>query len=196
MKKSSRSPLTFCTSNRNKFEEAKDLLSTYNIDLIHHKVSLPEIQADQVASIALFSARNALRDYPHPLIVEDTGLYIEELKGFPGPYAAYVENTIGNSGIIKIMKNIVNRKAEFRTAVAFIQPDHAGHVVEGRVSGRITESIRHGTRNSGWGYDPIFVPDGAEETYAEMGQKQKNLCSHRHHAFTLFAEWYINNVIK
>jgi XTP/dITP diphosphohydrolase len=184
------SPITFCTSNINKFREAKSFLVKYDISLIHRQVSLPEIQNDHISSIAMFSAKTAIKEYPHPLIVEDTGFFIYELKGFPGPYAAFIENTIGNSGVLKLMKGLTDRSADFRTAIAFIQPGFHGHVVESQVLGEITEKIRHGGSGSGWGYDPIFIPQDYTQTYAEMGREQKNRCSHRSLALQLFANWY------
>ena len=194
--KTSHLPLTFCTSNVNKFQEAQDLLAKYNISLVHKEISLPEIQDNAISNIALFSARIALQTHPHPLIVEDTGFFIHELNDFPGPYAAFIEKTIGNPGIHRLMTNVTQRSAEFRTAIAFIQPGFLGHVVEGKVNGKISDTIRHGTFGEGWGYDPIFIPDGYNQTYAEMGRAQKNCCSHRYNAFKLFANWYQTQFLK
>lgn len=184
------SSLVFCTSNTNKFHEAKTLLAPFDIPLIHKKISLPEIQDNDIGSIALFSAQKALEIHPHALIVEDTGFYIHTLNGFPGPYAAFIENTIGNEGVLRLLAGITERSAEFRTAIAFIQPGHPGHVVESKVIGTISDSIRYGSKGEGWGYDPIFIPSGYQLTYAEMGREQKNTCSHRALAFNMFAEWY------
>ncbi|MCK5344117.1 MAG: non-canonical purine NTP pyrophosphatase, partial [Candidatus Heimdallarchaeota archaeon] len=127
---------------------------------------------------------------------EDTGFFIHELKNFPGPYAAFIEKTIGNPGIHRLMAKVAQRSAEFRTAIAFIQPGFPGHVVEAKVTGKITETIRQGTSGEGWGYDPIFIPDNHNQTYAEMGREQKNRCSHRYNAFKLFANWYKIQFLK
>jgi XTP/dITP diphosphohydrolase len=183
-------PILFCTRNQNKFREAQKILSNKGISLLHEQVSLSEPQCDQVTEVARFSAVEAYRRFQRPLIVEDTGLYIQALKGFPGAYAAYVEETIGNPGIIRLLKNSNNRSAFFQTAIAYIHTENMIHVIDAKVPGTITLTIRQNPETPGWGYDPIFIPDGYTQTFAEMGPTQKNRCSHRHKAFKLFSQWY------
>ena len=119
--------------------------------------------------------------------MDDTGLFIEALAGFPGPYAAYVQDTIGNEGILRAMSSIENRRAYFATAVAYA--DEEGITVfEGRVDGEITQSPR-GT--DGFGYDPVFSV--GEKTLAEMTLSEKNQVSHRARALEEFRKWYVSN---
>ena len=133
--------------------------------------------------------RRAARATGLPLIVEDTGLFIDALTGFPGPYAAYVLNTIGNAGILQLLDGFTSRTAEFRSTVAFCEPH--GHPVSfnGIVEGRIA---LQGRGRHGFGFDPIFEPMGSDgRTLAEMEMAEKNQVSHRGRAVRAFAEWYV-----
>jgi XTP/dITP diphosphohydrolase len=123
-----------------------------------------------------------------PVFVEDAGLFVEALNGFPGPYSKYVYNTVGVKGILKLMKNVENRKAYFMSVVAFGSPDEQPTCFIGKVNG--TLSLQEmGT--SGFGYDPIFVPSkGDGRTFAKMTTTEKNGYSHRTEALRKFALWY------
>jgi XTP/dITP diphosphohydrolase len=123
--------------------------------------------------------------------VEDAGLFIEALKGFPGPYAAYAYQTIGNNGLLKLLENVENRKAVFRSAIAYCDSEAEAPVVfEGEAEGEITVDERIGSGKSGFGFDPIFRPSGSEKAFAEMTLEEKNGFSHRAKAVLKFAEWY------
>ncbi|MHA2407741.1 MAG: non-canonical purine NTP pyrophosphatase, partial [Candidatus Ranarchaeia archaeon] len=121
-----------------------------------------------------------------PIFVEDAGLFIDSLNGFPGPYSSYVLKTLGLNGILALMKNIEERRAEFRAVVAFIHPaDREVEIFNGITKGRISGTIR----GEQWGYDPIFIPHGQTKTYAEMESSTKNKLSHRFQALNKFAKW-------
>jgi XTP/dITP diphosphohydrolase len=124
--------------------------------------------------------------------VEDAGLFIDALDGFPGPYAAYVYKTIHNSGILKLMKNLPDRKAKFQSVIAYCDEQTVCDPTcfEGEVKGEITPIERKEQGKSGFGFDPIFQPDGSKKTFAEMTIDEKNGCSHRAKAIRRFAEWY------
>jgi XTP/dITP diphosphohydrolase len=118
-----------------------------------------------------------------PVIVEDDGLFIDALKGFPGQYSSYAFKTIGNDGILKLLVGSADRVASFRSLIAF----HDGRrlsISEGRVDGQISDKITEG----GWGYDPIFVPAGTRLTFAQLKEK-KNEYSHRKKSLDNFARW-------
>ena len=178
----------FVTSNLNKFQEARRTLSEYKIATAKLKVDAIEIQDDSTESIAKYSAQDAVKNCGLPLFVEDAGLFIDALKGFPGTYSKYVYNTIGLKGILKIMKNVENRNAYFLSVVAFATPEEQPICFIGKVEGTISLQER-GTR--GFGYDPIFTPlEGDNRTFAEMATEEKNVYSHRGKALRKFAEWY------
>ena len=180
----------FVTSNIHKFQEARYVLSEYKIAAAKLKVDTIEIQDDKLENIAKYSVQDAVKKCGLPVFVEDAGLFIEVLGGFPGPYSKYVHNTVGLKGILKLMENTENRNAHFMSVVAFGSPNGRPVCFAGRVNGKISLEMR-GT--SGFGYDPIFVPfDGDGRTFAEMAATEKNRLSHRGEALRKFAEWYSN----
>jgi len=178
--------LSFVTSNENKFNEASKILSNYGMNLYIAKLELPEIQSDDPAMIASKKARDAYNSLRSDVIVEDDGLFIHALKGFPGAYSAFVYRTIGNDGILKLMVDVIDRKATFKSIIAYCDSNLAPFVFVGKVDGMITEA----QRGRSWGYDPIFIPKDSDGlTYAELGSR-KNEISHRKSALEQFAKWY------
>ncbi len=174
------------TGNHHKYEEALEVLSEMGVELRHLKVDRVEIQADDLAAIAVFSLDQLEEAKERPIIVEDAGLFINRFGGFPGPYSSYVLETIGLEGVLKLMEGVGERAASFRSVVAFRHGEET-HCFRGSVKGRIAHSIR-GT--AGFGYDPIFIPDeGDGRTFGEMRSEEKNALSHRARAFKALGEW-------
>lgn len=136
-----------------------------------------------VAREAAMAAYSVLK---RQLVVDDTGLYIPALGGFPGAYAAFVQKTIGNSGILRLMEGIADRAASFITAAAYTDGRHIEAFV-GEMPGQIAFAP---SGKEGFGYDPIFVCDGETRTYAEMTLSEKIAVSHRTKAFSSFLDWY------
>lgn len=179
----------FATGNPHKVEEAKLILKDYNVDLIHLNIQRVEIQSTDLVEIATYSLNQIIKDFKNPVFVEDTGLFIDCLNGFPGPFSSYVFKTVGNKGIMKLMKDEPNRKALFKTVIAFKESNKNKNSVKifiGETLGLIAEEIR----GIGWGYDPIFIPlEGDGRTYAEMNLEEKNMLSHRFKALKLLGEF-------
>jgi XTP/dITP diphosphohydrolase len=181
----------FATNNINKFNEVRTILTKFDIAVGMLRVKAPEIQSGSLLKIAQTGTRDAFRRCRLPVIVEDAGLFIEALKGFPGPYAAYAYETIGNKGLLKLMKNVEDRKSKFQSAIAYYDSCSGMPVCfEGEAAGRMTTEERRGNGKSGFGFDPIFQPSGSAKTFAEMSIKEKNGFSHRANAIRKFAEWY------
>ena len=180
----------FATGNIHKFHEARSILTKLDIAVGMLRMKDTEIQSDSLVEIAQESAIDVFRQCGLPVIVEDAGLFIDALKGFPGPYAAYVYKTIGNKGLLKLMQNVENRKARFQSAIAYCDSEKVPLVFEGEAAGKITEEERVGNGKSGFGFDPIFQPSGSANTFAEMSLEEKNGFSHRANAIHKFAEWY------
>ena len=181
----------FATGNIHKFNEAKSVLSLYGIAVGMLRLKGDEIQSDSLKEIAEKSVRSAYDRCHLPVIVEDAGLFIDALAGFPGPYAAYAYKTIHNDGILKLMHTAENRKAKFQSAIAYF--DNASNqpiVFEGESNGEITLTEHTEQGKSGFGFDPIFQPAGSQKTFAEMTIEEKNGYSHRAMAIRKFAEWY------
>jgi XTP/dITP diphosphohydrolase len=162
--------LFFASSNIHKFQEAKKILDGFGINLGFFKCELEEIQSNSLKEIK-------------PLIVEDDGLFIDSLNGFPGPYSSYVFKTIGNKGILKLVKQ--NRKAKFVSIISFYDKKN-NESFESKVNGIISKQVI----GLGWGYDPIFIPSKSKKTFAQL--KNKNELSHRFKALKKFSNWYLD----
>jgi XTP/dITP diphosphohydrolase len=154
------------------------------------RVKNVEIQSNSLKEIAEASVKDAFNRCHLPVIVEDAGLFVDELNGFPGPYAAYVYKTISNPGMLKLMANVDDRKATFRSAIAYYDGQSEPVFFEGEAVGRIADDEIWGTLKTGFGFDPIFVPEGSKKTFAEMTIDEKNGFSHRANAISKFTKWY------
>ncbi len=181
----------FATGNIHKFNEVRSILINFDIAVGMLRLKNTEIQSDSLIKIAQTSATDVFKQCNLPVIVEDAGLFISGLKGFPGPYAAYAYKTIGNKGILRLLKDQKSRKAVFRSAIAYCDSETSNPVVfNGETKGKITNKERVGKRKSGFGFDPIFQPKGSAKTFAEMTLEEKNSFSHRAKAISKFSEWY------
>jgi XTP/dITP diphosphohydrolase len=181
----------FATGNIHKFNEARNILTNRDIAVGMLRIKGAEIQSDNLEEIARAGVRDAFNKCGLPVVVEDAGLFTEALNGFPGPYAAYSFKTLGNKGLLKLMNNIRNRKAVFRSAVAYLDSETDVPVVfKGEAKGEIVMTEQSRTGRSDFGFDPIFRPFGSEQTFAQMTIEEKNSYSHRAKAVQKFSEWY------
>jgi XTP/dITP diphosphohydrolase len=176
--------IIFASNNENKFNEIRIFLIQYDIKLNLSKLNLPEIQSDSLEEIASKKADFAFDIIRENLIVEDTGLFIDALNSFPGPYSSYVLRTIGNSGILDLLSKKSNRCATFKSVVAFSNGKLV-HMFVGEVRGTISNRVG----KKGWGYDPIFIPANQHDTYGEIGARKIEI-SHRAIAMRRFINWY------
>ena len=175
--------LFFVSSNNHKYQEAKIILDSLGINLGFLKSNLEEIQSNSLDTIAIAKARDAFSKFKKPLIIEDDGLFIDSIDGFPGPYSSYVFKTIGNKGILNLLKT--NRKAKFVSIITYCDKMNL-QSFEGKLNGKISK-IQKG---AGWGYDPIFIPNNSKKTFAEINNKNK--LSHRYKALKKFSNWYLH----
>jgi XTP/dITP diphosphohydrolase len=176
--------IIFASDNDNKFKEIHTFLIRYNIGLDHCRLELPEIQSDTLEQIAFNKAAFAFNVIGEKLIVEDTGLFIDALNNFPGPYSSYALRTLGNSGILDLLSTKDNRSATFKSVVAFSD----GKLVRMFV-GEVQGTISNYVAKEGWGYDPIFIPINRHQTYGEIGFRKIEI-SHRTVALKRFINWY------
>lgn len=180
----------FASSNKNKLKEATKILAIYKIKVESILLECPEIQSNDLGEISKFSVKFAFKEIKKPVFVEDSGLFIEILGGFPGPYSSYVYKTIGNEGILKLMKDKTNKNAIFKSVIAYCESEDFIITFIGQTSGTISTKILKGN-NGGWGFDPIFLPkEGNNKTYAEMGLEEKNKISHRKKSLEKFGKWF------
>ena len=173
----------FATNNAHKLEEVTailgDKIELLSMKDIHCHADIPET-ADTLEGNALLKARYIFENYNMDCFADDTGLEVEALNGAPGVYSARYAGDAHNSEanmrkLLQDMEGIENRKAQFRTVFALII-NGKEHLFEGIVKGEIT---KHRCGSSGFGYDPVFIPEGYTQTYAEMGNTLKNKISHR-----------------
>lgn len=166
----------FVTSNKGKLLEAKEKLSSVDVKVVQRNIGYPEIQGDTLEDVARFAVEHVQKKLDQPFILEDAGLFINALGGFPGVYSSYVFHTIGCKGILKLLKNVDGREAVFKSVFAYKEPDSSPVFFLGECHGRISDIESGG---HGFGFDPVFIPVGDTRTFAQMDVKEKNCFSHR-----------------
>ena len=177
------SNLLFVSSNTHKFKESKEILKSFGVSIQFFKLNLVEIQSNSIREIAIKKAQDAFSKCKKPLIIEDDGLHIDSLGGFPGPYSSYVQKTIGNQGILNLVK--ADRCAKFVSNITYCDK-YCFKSFEGKLFGTISKS----KKGNGWGFDPIFIPKNQKQTFGEL--TDKNNISHRYKALKKFSNWYLH----
>lgn len=182
----------FVTSNHGKVREARSYLDR-PVEQVDYDYT--EIQAPELEPIATAGAREAFHELggEEPVVVDDSGLFLDAFDGFPGPYSAYVEDTVGIEHVQQLVATTDDERAWFRSVVAYAyrDEDQAESETEtvtvacfdGAVRGRIVPPRGDG----GFGYDPIFEHDG--QTMAERSTEAKNAISHRGRALAKLGDW-------
>ena len=192
--------IVFATNNKNKLAEMRQIM-----DGLYHVMSLEELgcheeiieDADTIQGNAKIKADYITNNYHVDCFADDTGLEVEALNGAPGVYSAryagehcsYQDNV---DKMLNAMKGCENRRAAFRTVIA-LNLNGETYYFEGRCDGQITREQRG---SEGFGYDPIFQPDGYEQTFAELGSEVKNSISHRGRATRKLMEFLKTHVIS
>lgn len=178
-----KNPLVFATHNRHKLEEIKAILPNdfelLTLEEVAYTDEIPET-GNTLVENALIKARSVNTHTGYDCFADDTGLEVEALKGKPGVYSARYagEEADSTKNIEKLMlelKEHSNRNAQFRTVIALLFGSKE-YLFEGIVKGTISENA---SGKSGFGYDPVFIPEGYEISFSEMSSKDKNRISHR-----------------
>ena len=188
--------LVFATNNAHKLEEIRailgDKVEILSLNDINCHADIPET-ADTLQGNAALKAQYIYENYGLDCFADDTGLEVEALNGAPGIYSARYAGGEGHDSeanmkkLLAEMQDKDNRKARFRTVICLIEGGEE-HFFEGIVNGSI---IRERKGGSGFGYDPVFMPDGYSETFAEMGNDEKNKISHRARAVQKLCEYLL-----
>ena len=173
----------FVTSNKGKLVEAQGIFG----DIEQRNIGYTEIQTDTLEEVVVFGMKEVTARLKGPVMIEDAGLFVEALKGFPGVYSAYVQKTIGNEGILKLMEDAEDRRAYFRSVVGYIEPGMDLVMFSGEVHGNIGFE-QMGSK--GFGYDPIFYFNG--KSLGEMDIEEKNKISHRGESMKALKQWLDN----
>ncbi|MEM0043833.1 MAG: RdgB/HAM1 family non-canonical purine NTP pyrophosphatase [Sulfolobales archaeon] len=188
------------TNNTNKILETRLLLERlypgveFIVDGMPDSIRKIEIQEEELEKIALYTLENALDQIREAekwdiIMREDSGLFIESLKGFPGPFSSYVYKTIGLEGVLKLLEEKNNREAYFKAVIAYrFKGEKNLRLATGIVRGRISREIRG---FKGFGFDPIFIPENYDKTFAELGEDIKIWISHRGRALKEVIDEYM-----
>ena len=185
--------LVFATNNAHKLEEVRQILGdrfkVLSLNDINCHEDIPET-ADTVQGNALQKARYVKEHYGYDCFADDTGLEVKALNGAPGVHSArYAGDHDSEANMTKLLHELEkksDRSAQFRTVVALILNGQEV-LFEGIVTGHIATERHYG--DGGFGYDPIFVPDGYSETFSQMSSQGKNLISHRGRAVRKLADY-------
>ncbi|MEM7821332.1 MAG: RdgB/HAM1 family non-canonical purine NTP pyrophosphatase [Candidatus Aenigmatarchaeota archaeon] len=183
--------LYFISNNEEKIKEVSSFFKNFGIKIIGKKLNLLEPKYKRLEEVAREKAIQASKKLKKPLIVEDTGIYFNCYKNFPGTISKFIFETIGFDGIFRLLSR-KTRRAYFKTAVAYYKPREKILIFTGICRGKITRKIR-GRINKKMPYDNIFVPEGCKKTFSEMSKEEKAKYSHRAKALEKFAKWFIKN---
>jgi non-canonical purine NTP pyrophosphatase (RdgB/HAM1 family) len=174
--------ILFITGNRKKAEEVKAITG---LNVQAKKMDIPEIQSLDVEEVAKAKALSAFQITGRPVMVDDTGMSVDTLNGLPGALVVWFLDILKPEGILKLLKDEDNRKASVSTCIAYA--DQSGvFAFTGTIQGKISKSLRG---ENGFGYDPIFIPEGHDKTYAEMTEEKKNEISMRKIALFKFRDF-------
>lgn len=182
--------LRFVSSNAGKFAEVRSVLGEFGIPVRWVRREVTEPQADTLEEVVAAKLA-ALPRGQGPWLVEDSGIFLDALGGFPGVYSAYVYRTIGLAGILRLLRG-GPRDATFR-AVAGVRDGTATWMARGTVRGRIAAAPRGA---HGFGYDPIFRPEGRRRTFGEMTTDEKNRLSHRSRALRAVGRRFAGEAVR
>ena len=163
---------TLVTGNPGKARELKRICG---IEIAHEPVDLPEIQGLDLLTVLRSKTREAYRQLGRPVIVDETGLELAALNGFPGPLIKWLLQSIGAEGLGRLGQSLHDDRITAHCAVMFFDGEREV-VGEGRTRGRLVFPPRG---DDGFGWDPVFLPDGDGLTYAEMSAERKDEIGHR-----------------
>ena len=178
--------ITFITGNEHKVIEAENIFKNYDIKLEHIDLGYTEPQGT-LEEVAISGAKYACRKLERPVIVEDAGLFIRALNDFPGTYSHFVQDTIGNQGILKLLNDADDRYAEFRSVIGYCAPNSEPKIFLGKVSGEIAVEEKG---DLGLACEPIFYVPSEGKTFGELTTEEKNQFSHRKNSLEKFIKWY------
>ena len=157
--------LTYVTGNWAKILSARQILEPLGYKVNQVKMDTIEIQDDDMEKVAAYSAKWASGKLKCDVIKNDSGLFVGALNGFPGVYTHYVDDTLGEKGLLKLMKGIENRKAYFKEVIAYCEYGKEPVTFVGITKGTLA---KRKSGKYGWSWDFIFIPDGENKTLANF----------------------------
>ncbi|MFA6268303.1 MAG: RdgB/HAM1 family non-canonical purine NTP pyrophosphatase [archaeon] len=178
--------LYFITGNKHKLEEFNQILFP-EIKVEQLNIDLDEIQSTDPMEVIKHKLLEAQKHHKGELLVEDTSLYLDALNGFPGPLIKWFLNSVGREGIYQITQKLNNSNCFAKTMVGYYNGKEI-LFFEGIVKGKIVAP----KSESEFGWDPLFMPEGKNQSFAEMSKEEKNSISHRKRALEKFKEYYLS----
>lgn len=181
--------LYFATTNKGKLKEAREILGA---EVVGTPLEIDEIQSLDPKEVAIKKAKAYYQGLKKPVFVEDISVFIKALDGLPGPYIDAFIKSLGNAGILRVLKDAKDRAVYAQATIVYKESTKNEKVFIGKVSGSISKS----QRGTGFGWDPIFIPKGYEKTFGEMndeGNNEKNKLSMRGVALRKMKKWLIQN---
>ncbi len=173
------------TTNDGKFREISLEMARHGIELEHLKMPYPELQAESLESTIIPGLLWLTSKFDRPVMIDDSGLFVDALRGFPGVFSSHAFKTLGCEGMLRLLAGVEERDARFECCIGYMVAGGEPFIAKGVARGSISTEMRG---SGGFGYDPIFVPEGRSETYAEMAVGEKNVISHRGIAIRKFVE--------
>lgn len=162
--------IVYVTGNWAKIMSARQILEPLGFEVEQKKINVPELQADSIEEVAKFSAKWASEELKCDVLKNDSGLCIDALNGFPGPYTHYVDDTLGEDGVLKLLDGIENRKAHFIEVLAYCEygkePITFTSITNGTIA--LEKSGKYG-----WSWDFIFIPDGTDKTLGNYPDNER-----------------------
>ncbi|XP_069674721.1 inosine triphosphate pyrophosphatase isoform X1 [Periplaneta americana] len=187
-------PIVFVTGNAKKVEEFVAILGkSFPYEVESRKIDLPEYQGE-ISDICINKCKEAAKIVKGPVLIEDTCLCFNALKGLPGPYIKWFLDRLGPEGLHKMLTGWEDKSAYAICTFAFSPGGENDEVLlfQGKTEGSIVSP--RGTREFGW--DPCFLPVGYDKTYAELPKEEKNKISHRSRALQEFKKHFLSNEVK
>ena len=156
--------INFVTHNKDKVREFEVILGK-DFEVEQVDVDYPELRSDDPEEIVKEAVKKLAEELKKAVVVEDSGLFIKALKDFPGTSSAYIHKRIGLKGILKLMEGVENRECMYKSAVGYCEPGKEAISFLGKEKGEIAGEMKG---SYGFGHDPLFIPEGSEQTYGEM----------------------------
>jgi len=182
--------LTFITTNKHKFTEVKAVLRNYGVEIEQVVMEYPEDKEKEMAEVAAESAKHLSKKLNKPVITEDTGLYFKAYNNFPGALPKFLFKGVGFEGIFKLLRG-KDKKAYFKTVMAYCEPDEESVLFEAEMHGEIAAKVVL-SKADAMPYDHIFIPDGHKKAIVQMSMEEKNSFSQRGQAARKLGEYLRN----
>ena len=179
--------ISFLTGNQKKYEEVKQVLADFGIEVEQIDIDKPEIDSDSILEIAVHAAEKMANELGKPIVVEDTGVFFNAYNNFPGPQSKFVIHAIGFEGLFRLL-DVADKSGSFKTVAAFCRPGEKAKTFEGVVNGRWVTDVE--VKLTKMPYDYIFIPEGYEEVWINT-PIVKHKISHRAKAFKKLADYLL-----